>query len=539
MAQIHALTPEGRLPSAAVGHAEELIDATDDENYGGFIGTGGDLNLAIGRAQRSTLYDIRDFGVGIANMPPNPYQGMLEVLRAVNGRRLIQRVTYDDTDAARGTYLRQAADWGGGDWRFQSWMEVPTEVVTDELEARLTALEDSPASGQQPETNPAILSDMTGWVAGPTTSATYDLAASDPVIGTSSVKITLDGTAGTGYVDKIGLAPFSMRTHGLTLWLKIVNTDSVQSGSIKVSSTNGFTAAYGASLPITYGGKGPVTEGEWFPVNLSPGNLYVNNGTPDIDNLVALQVRITGRAGMPAPILTIGGISSYQDRARQYPNGVISIAFDDSYASHASIAAPYMARKGFSGTEYLINDRIDSGGGWMTFEDLHRLREVYGWEIGAHASDTAAHTDWRNQTDEWVKTELEAQRAWQVEHGFTTETFAYPIGPFEARHSRAASVHYASARSTYGWTNSSKSPHVYRLSCFVIAASANISAIQTWIDRAVEGGGWVVLMFHDIVESGATGNTVNRALFEQVVDAVADSGLPVAAVGDVIRASKA
>lgn len=418
-----------------------------------------------------------------------------------------------------------ATEWGG-------WIEGARATDLVPITNRLTALESRPVP--ETDSNPKILTDMTGWVAGPTDNATYSLAAADGVLGSTSVRITLDGTAGTGYVDKTGIPAFSLTGRALKIWVKLTNPESVASGLVKVSSTNGFTAVYGAALPITYGLKGPAKDGEWFPVVLSPGNFYVNNGAPNRESLVAIRIHMTGRAGMPAPTLTIGGVATVPDRHQRYPGGVVSFAFDDSHKSHATVAAPYLARKGFAATSYLINSRIGSGSTWMSFDDLHKLQDAYGWEIGAHASTNDAHIDWTTQTDEWVRAELEAQSAWQEEHGFPARSFAYPIGPFTSENARAASVWYESARSTYGWTNSPRNPHEYRLSCNVINAASTAAGYQSTLDRIVAHGGWSIVMFHDIVESGATGNDTNRAVFEQIVDAVAASGLTVATVADVI-----
>ena len=281
-------------------------------------------------------------------------------------------------------------------------------------------------------------------------------------------------------------------------------------------------------------GKSAVTDGEWFPVYLSPGNFGVNNGTPTRTGVTAVRVTLAGRASMPAPTLKIGGLGTFTDRSNQYPKGVVSLAFDDTWASHSD-AAQKMGQYAFPGTEYLIQSRVDTAS-YLTMTQLRSMEDTFGWEIGAHASNDAAHTDWTAQTGAWVETELAAQRQWQSDNNFPTETFAYPIGPFNSGIARRTKKYYSSARSTYPWTNSAVKPHTHRLSTYVVASSTTLASAKVWVDRAVANGGWLVLMFHNLVASSPAGNDWLKSDFDALIDYIAASGLPVDTVGNVIRA---
>jgi peptidoglycan/xylan/chitin deacetylase (PgdA/CDA1 family) len=529
------ISPDGDIVSAKTGFTSGAsYDATNwnasaQDNritqstvWMGKIGTGGDLNTATGGKQRVSLYEIGDYGVGIANMPPGPYNGSVETISNFDGRRIVQRVTYNTSDPKQAaTWERQGVDLNNnGVFTWTAW------------------LRRTPAGTE----NKAIISRMTGWTAGPATNATFNLNdTSETMLGSNSVTMTTDGTgaATLSYVS-VDVSKFSLVGRGLVIWLKVTNIDSINNLSIKVATSNAFTAAYAASLPVANGsGKSPLKNGELFPVYLSSANFYVNNGSPTLDNLTSIRISMGDKAGPPAPSVTIAGVASYEDKPRKFPRGVISICFDDTLVSHATIAAPKLANYGFPATEYTVYDTVGSGAQYLTLDQLRRLKEANGWEIAAHASTVAAHVDWSSQTRTWVENELAAQKAWQDANDFPTRTFAYPIGPFTSAIARQVEKQYDSARSTYGWTNSAAEPHKYRLSCYVVNAAYDPAWAQTIIDRMVERqAGWTIFMFHGLVESGATGNDTNRAAFNTIIDAIAASGIPVATVGDVIAASK-
>lgn len=387
-----------------------------------------------------------------------------------------------------------------------------------------------------PAGNQKIVSKMIaghGWTAGPATTATFNLNdTNDKAVGDRVVSITTDGAGGTGYVQKTGMT-LDLSMSGLVFWVKATNVASIKSVALTLGGTDTFAPSYFGALPLAAGNKSPVIDGEWFPVYFSFGNAGINNGTPARKTITAVRVTLQDTAGMPSPTLKIGGLGTFVDKANAYPKGVVSLVFDDTWASHAD-AAVKMAEYGFPGTEYLIQSRIGTAGN-LSMAQVRMLNEAYGWEMGSHASNDAAHVDWTTQTAAWVEAELAAQKAWQAANNLPTRTFAYPIGPFNSAIARQVAVHYDSARSTYSWTNSAAKPHKYRLSCYVLAATVTLASAKIWVDRVVANGGWPVFMFHNLVASGATGNDWLKADFDALVDYIAASGLPVATVGDVIR----
>lgn len=397
---------------------------------------------------------------------------------------------------------------------------------------RLAALEKGAAAVRNPRVESPMVQGH-GWTAGPTTNAFYNLNdTSDRIVGDRAATISTNGTGGTGYIQKTGLN-LDLTGQGLVFWVKATNIASIRAVTLNIGNTDTLAPGWFGSLPVQGGDKAQATENEWTPIYFSMGNAGVNQGVPALSPVTAIRITLQDVAGMPAPTLKLGGMGTFTDRSPAYPGGVISLTFDDTWASHATAAAK-MATYGFPGTEYLIQSRVGTAGN-LSMQQIRMLKEVYGWEIGSHATNDAAHTDWTTQTLEWVDAELAAQKEWQHQNSLPTDTFAYPIGPFSADIARLAGKYYASARSTYPWTNSPAKPSPHRLSCYVVAASTTLDVAKTYVDRVKANGGWPVLMFHNLVESNPTGNDWLLSDFNALIDHIAASGLPVDTVGNVIR----
>lgn len=108
------------------------------------------------------------------------------------------------------------------------------------------------------------------------------------------------------------------------------------------------------------------------------------------------------------------------------PEKPVIITFDDNDITVYTDAYPIMKEFGFTGTNYLVGNRLGSQG-FMTIDQLKELSAA-GWEVGSHSM---THVD-LTQTGE-LEWELAQSRA-NLENklGVKVETFAYPFGSFSA-----------------------------------------------------------------------------------------------------------
>lgn len=108
------------------------------------------------------------------------------------------------------------------------------------------------------------------------------------------------------------------------------------------------------------------------------------------------------------------------------PEKPVIITFDDNDITVYTDAYPIMKEFGFTGTNYLVGNRLGSQG-FMTIDQLKELSAA-GWEVGSHSM---THVD-LTQTGE-LEWELTQSRA-NLENKLSVkvETFAYPFGSFSA-----------------------------------------------------------------------------------------------------------
>lgn len=373
-----------------------------------------------------------------------------------------------------------------------------------------------------------------GWTAGPATTAAFVLEdPMDSIIGTRPPLIRITAAGGSGYIEKKGMS-LDLKGKGLVFWVKVTDLEAIKAVSLTIGNADDLRPSWFGALPLGAGHKSPISDGEWTPLFFSFGNTGILNGAPTRDRpITTIRLTLQAGTGSALPSLRLGGVGTFPDTAPAYPAGVVSLTFDDTWQSHRT-AARMMARYGYPGTEYLIQSKVGEAGA-LSRADLQTM-EALGWEIGSHASNAAAHTDWTAKPLEWIEAELAAQMEFQRANGYSTESFAYPIGPHNTATAAAAKrAGFASARSTYPWVNSAVSPHRYRLSCYVIAASTTLDAAKIYVDRAAAGGGWLSFLFHDLVTENPTGNDWLLSDFAALLEYIAAAGIPVDTVGNVIR----
>jgi len=110
--------------------------------------------------------------------------------------------------------------------------------------------------------------------------------------------------------------------------------------------------------------------------------------------------------------------------------GGFVLAFDDGYASWINIIAPELAKVGGVATGYVNNQRIHSG--MISFDDLRRLQNSYGWEIGTHAYDHFDPTIFieLHGMSSWIKKELEASVTELQSHGLRINSLVFPFNKY-------------------------------------------------------------------------------------------------------------
>lgn len=382
-----------------------------------------------------------------------------------------------------------------------------------------------------------ILSDMSsGW------SANFALTSnvadtSDYALGTSSVYMTTNTTAGACYAETHSIPSTDMTGRGLIVWMKIDSTSDI-ANIVRIfvdmtSDASGDTNFFRANF---YAGnnKLPIKVGEWYPLQISNAQFRTDGGgTPNIAAILGVRVQVYAANGVSLPI-RIGGVASYSETSQAWPNGVISLCFDDSPSGGWTYAVPKLASRGWAGTLFPIIGSIDTAGS-LTMAQVQAIQNVYGWEIGAHATTTATHVDYTTQTTSWIRAEQLSMRRWQQANNFRSSSFAYPIGPYSAAATQEVAGHWESARSTGDLIDSVKTVDLQRMGSLVCNSSTTLATAKARVDAVVAGKGWLKFTFHNIVAASPSGNDWLASDFNSLMDYIASKGIPVARIADVLH----
>ena len=128
------------------------------------------------------------------------------------------------------------------------------------------------------------------------------------------------------------------------------------------------------------------------------------------------------------------------------------LTFDDGFLDTYEVAAPMLARHGFTGFVFVLPRHLDRGAplDWPEVAgEVRRHPETMramtwdmatdlagrGWEIGAH---TLSHPRLTELDDRELREELEGSRSLVAERLGRCDTFAYPFGAWDGRVERAA-----------------------------------------------------------------------------------------------------
>jgi peptidoglycan/xylan/chitin deacetylase (PgdA/CDA1 family) len=278
-----------------------------------------------------------------------------------------------------------------------------------------------------------------------------------------------------------------------------------------------------------------INSGEWVRLVVNWGDLASTTGAPVRTTITDWQIRVLDD-NVGTVTFRVGGIATVPEPT-QWPNGVVSLTFDDGYDSQFNEARKKMDTYGFPGTAYLIRDRIGTAN-FMTLAQLQQLQERSGWQIAAHANTTADHDNrLTSLTPDQLDADFRALKNWLLRNGFNGfDDFALPGGAFNPTVLAALARHFRSARTISDITHETiPVHHRLRLRSRTVISTDAAATIQTLIDNAFANKQWLILTFHKIVTSPANTGEYSIANFGTIIDYLNTKGIPVMTVGDVLR----
>ena len=392
-----------------------------------------------------------------------------------------------------------------------------------------------------------------GWTSNGTgvTSNLNNTTAGLPVIGTQCASLTTGGGGAQSNLRKFaGTIP---DTAGKAVRLRVRCDDITHLNELDFYlGTSSLGSNYKWQFHIQ-GASALVTSGDWVTVVLNFGDA-TTTGTPARSGLTDAQLQAWDDNTGNAVTVHLQSVELIPDPSATYPNGVVSVCFDDAYQSVWDLLKPRLDLYGYPASVYAIGDIVGTGVGAaarLTWSELRALQDL-GWEISGHAATDADHaTTLTSMTAAQVDSDLRALKASLRDQGLHGDGLAYPLGQFGRTVDGQPTGPIVERYFAYARTTASRTKHEHTIpgdplrirglsgiSTFAggITPTSLTTATTGVLDVAKANASWVVLVFHQ----GTTGTVdattkLLQSDFNAIVDKVNSNGTPVMTVADVLR----
>jgi peptidoglycan/xylan/chitin deacetylase (PgdA/CDA1 family) len=380
-----------------------------------------------------------------------------------------------------------------------------------------------------------------GWTIGGSP-ATYNLNdTSDAGLGTQSVTWTC-ATATAAYVESPTLGtPINLTGKTFSVLVKIPSAllDNMSYAYVFAGSGGSFANYNNFRIRLRsaqQNNQSAFTSGdEWVWLTCPRSQMAVGAGTVDLTAINKIRVICSPLAAAQTSI-KVGAVAIVDQPTAKFPNGAVSLTFDDGYSSVSAIAKLYMDKYAMRGTVFPITEVID-GVGKVTSTDLLAMQRN-GWEIALHTATLQAHSDgFYAASDATIRGELNTASATLAGFGLGRPNgFAWPRGQLNG-----TAIKSTRRVTRYGRNNDFASgaetlppADPWRIRSWPIAATDALATLTALVDAAKTGQSWQVFTIHDILASGATGGQqMNQTVFNGLIDYLATAGVPVLPMGDV------
>ena len=199
----------------------------------------------------------------------------------------------------------------------------------------------------------------------------------------------------------------------------------------------------------------------------------------------------------------------------KFNNGLVSINFDDGWRSAYQNALPILDAAGFKSNQFIVTGRMNSDfPGYVQPNEVLSMQSR-GHEVGAH---TRTHSDLTTLTDAEARAEIQGSRNDLKAIGINpVNFFAYPFGSYDDQVQQIVKdAGFAAGRSSDGGYND-KTIDLFALRRQPMLANTTLPQVKGYIDKALTDKTWVILLFHEVNNSGNQ-YSVTPSFFQQTVD---------------------
>ncbi|MCQ4119902.1 polysaccharide deacetylase family protein [Rhodococcus tibetensis] len=349
----------------------------------------------------------------------------------------------------------------------------------------------------------------------------------DAMFGDRCVRLKSNGTsAGNMNVTKVLGAPFDASSCNVRLFVKVLDTNWTQI-LVNVGTSSGANASV-ATISKDAAQTGTVVQvGRWVILDIpqSAFTYTIGTGAP----WSAIQsIIVTATAAASVTEVRFHGVEFvHRDPRGVNANGAIVLTWDDSHVSQATVLEPALTARGLKATLMPIPGAHGTNASvFMTNAQVATLHDTHGWEVGAHCYSLSSHgLGLTGLTDQQLIDECEAIKAWQSGWGYDSTSHSYPLGVHDARVEGIISRYWQTSRIATNPLITCETVTPARL--FTLQAlnvNQSIANLSAAMNKAHTDKGLIILMGHQVMESGGDGNTINLAKLNQILDAMVASG---------------
>ena len=384
------------------------------------------------------------------------------------------------------------------------------------------------------------------------------------VKGTQSAQVTTNGNGGGGAnLQKLSDLNLDLTDKVIKVILKVDDIEALSQLNLLVGTNDSFSNNFKWQMNVLNASSSLIQSNEWITLLFSWADVHSAGGTFSLDSernpsstsgFTKMRFQVVD-ANTPLTF-NIQSVEIIDNLKVDFPNGVVSIVFDDSWADTFSLAKPVMDTYGYRGTAYTIADIIGDADR-MTLQQLKDMQDLNGWEIGGHAFSKTLHDNrYTSATSAAVDADLRNLKNWLDNNGLRGTSFAYPGGFFE-RTTDDISIeslvgrYFSSGRTVltgYGASSNliaeqAPSPRPLRL-----LAQSGISEDSSGpdlpsfyvgdggeLDTCMNLGSWLILTFHKVVDDTPADTTeVSLDGFTDIIEAINARGIEVLPVQEVM-----
>lgn len=224
--------------------------------------------------------------------------------------------------------------------------------------------------------------------------------------------------------------------------------------------------------------------------------------------------------------------NSFKDYQGQSPPGqkyyiaagfqrpIVTLTFDDGWASQYTQAFQIMQWYNASGTFYLVPGFLNTPH-YLTTDQARQIEQA-GNEIGSH---TMNHMNLTELSPDNISQELVQSKQALADLFGPVKNFAAPFGAFSYQVTGEIKQSYSSDRTTEIGFNNSENFNPYEILSQNIYNTTTVAEINQWLDQATRQKSWLVLTFHQVDTSNSP-YAITPQNFEAVLASIRTRSLP-------------